>query len=100
MSREELLEYVCFTDYTNECSSCDGRYNCEDCKDAINPLLDEYDRQVRADAIEEFFGLLADEITEAEHRIETEDGDTYGLTSNEICGCIERAKEQLKEKRE
>jgi len=58
MSRAELLEKICYTDYTSECSACDGRYNCSDCKEAINPLLDEYDKQIRADAIDEFADYL------------------------------------------
>lgn len=57
----------------------------------------KYLRQGKADAIDEFLDLFMDELTEAEHSIETESGDTYGLTSNEICGCIESAKEKLKE---
>lgn len=55
-------------------------------------------RQSKADVIDEFFDLIADEIDEAERyaRI-TRNGI---LTIDEIYGCVESAKEKLKEKRE
>lgn len=57
--------------------------------------IDEHDKQIREDVIDEVFESLVDEISETEHHIETEDGDTYGLTSNELCGCIERVKQRF-----
>lgn len=51
----------------------------------------------RADAIDEFLDLLTNEINKAEHYIECVNGDRVGLSSNEICACIERAKEKVKE---
>lgn len=85
------LTYVCLWSKA-QIDDCD-RYKSAQCP------LEEHDAKVRAEAIDKFLDLFADEITEAEHIIETDEipGDTYGLTSTEICGCIESAKEQLKE---
>lgn len=62
MTRTELLEKICYSDYTNDCCSCDGHYNCQDCEDMLNPLFDEYDKQIRKDAIEELGKVLCDEL--------------------------------------
>lgn len=51
----------------------------------------------KRDAIDEFLDLLANELGKAEHYIECVNGDRVGLSSNEICACIERAKEKVKE---
>ena len=86
MSREELLGYVCFNNYVNKCSG----HNCEDCESAINPLLDEYDRQIRAEAIDEFVKAL-----EEHQQKNWIDNLEYGITFADI----EEVAKQLEEKK-
>ena len=53
MTRELLLEKICLSDCTYNCvilDSCD----CDYCNEKLNELLDEYDKQIRADAIDDF----------------------------------------------
>ena len=53
MTRELLLEKICLSDCTYNCvilDSCD----CDYCNVKLSELLDEYDKQIRADAIDDF----------------------------------------------
>lgn len=50
MTRELLLENICPTDYTDVCVLV----GCEHCNRVLNEMLDEYDKQIRAEAIDEF----------------------------------------------
>ena len=62
MTRKLLLEKICLSDCTYNCvilDSCD----CDYCNMKLNELLDEYDKQIRADAIDEFFEMLKNPIT-------------------------------------
>ena len=51
MTRELLLTQICPIEYTTDACVLVG---CEHCNVKLNELLDEYDKQIRADAIEEF----------------------------------------------
>ena len=71
MTRKLLLEKICFGDCVYGCvvySSCD----CDYCEVKLNELLDEYDKQIRADAIDDFAKRL-----KAECRIHYVDCDPY-----------------------
>lgn len=58
MDREELIERICLTDATYECGQVGFSGNCEKCEEVLNALLDEYDKQIKADAIDEFTDAL------------------------------------------
>ena len=61
MTRELLLEKICLSDCTYNCvilDSCD----CDYCNVKLNELLDEYDKQIRADAIDEFAKAIICEL--------------------------------------
>ena len=53
MNRDKLLNRICPTDRTYDCCNGDDKYNCNDCKRIMSKWLDEYDNQIRADAIDE-----------------------------------------------
>lgn len=63
MSREELIEKICPTDATYECGQGDCTSNCNDCNELLNALLDEYDKQIREDAIYEYKHKLIDDVS-------------------------------------
>ena len=54
MTRDILLNNLCPTDTTFDCWNGDEICNCDDCNRVLNKWLDEYDKQIRADAIDEF----------------------------------------------
>ena len=54
MTRELLLEYICPGYRAPNCFKGDISFNCNDCNRVLNEMLDKYDKQIRADAINEF----------------------------------------------
>ena len=63
MTRDELLFSICPGYRAPNCFKGDTSCNCEDCNHILNEWLDEYDKQIRADAIDEFFEMLKNPIT-------------------------------------
>ena len=60
MTRKLLLEKICLSDCTYNCvilDSCD----CDYCNVKLNELLDEYDKQIRTDAIDDFAKWLVEQ---------------------------------------
>ena len=58
MTREELLYKICPTDTTYDCRNGNKYCNCDDCVNEMNVWLEEYDKQIRTDAIEEYKNAL------------------------------------------
>ena len=63
MTRDILLNNLCPTDTTFDCWNGDEICNCDDCNRVLNKWLDEYDKQIRADVIEEFVKRLKAECS-------------------------------------
>ena len=53
MTRDELLFSICPGYRAPNCFKRDTSCNCEDCNHILNEWLDEYDKQIRVDAIDE-----------------------------------------------
>lgn len=70
MTRDILLNNLCPTDTTFDCWNGDEICNCDDCNRVLNKWLDEYDKQIRADAIDDFAKRLKAECRE--HYIDCE----------------------------
>ena len=58
MTREELLYKICPTDTTYDCRNGNKYCNCDDCVNEMNVWLEEYDKQIKANAIEEYKNAL------------------------------------------
>ena len=58
MTREELLYKICPTNTTYDCRNGNKYCNCDDCVNEMNVWLEEYDKQIRIDAIEEYKNAL------------------------------------------
>ena len=58
MTREELLYKICPTDTTYDCRNGNKFCNCDDCVNEMNVWLEEYDKQIRIEAIEEYKNAL------------------------------------------
>ena len=54
MTRDELLFSICPGYRASNCFKGDTSCNCNDCNRVLNEWLDEYDKQIKADAIDEF----------------------------------------------
>ena len=70
MTRNQLLYKICPTDMTFDCRTGNKSCNCYDCGRVLNKWLDEYDKQIRADAIDDFTKRLKAECRE--HYIDCE----------------------------
>ena len=55
MTRDELLNSICPMSRVYDCciADGDGDYDCDKCKRLTKEQFDEYDKQIRADAIDE-----------------------------------------------
>ena len=53
MTRDELLDSICPMSRVYDCCIADGDYDCDKCKRLTKEWFDEYDKQIRADAIDE-----------------------------------------------
>ena len=94
MTREELLESICPTAETYACN-IDNMGSCTYCNELMNRFLDEYDKQIRAEVIEELKGKK-DEII---RWLIKRDKEGYGTTDVELLDHILDIAEQLKEQK-
>lgn len=93
MTREELTEKICPTDATYECGQGDCTSNCNDCNELLNALLDEYDKQIRADAIEEYRLALHKKYADNKYLYES-NMEYWNLDMEEVDEIAKQLKEQ------
>ena len=86
MTREELIYEVCPYKSMIDCHSEEPytHFKCKDCSILMNNWFDEYDKQIRADAIDEFAKKLIQTVTSM-------------TTGFRVVGNIERIAKELKE---
>ena len=58
MTRDILLNSICPMSRVYDCCIADGDYDCDNCKRLTKEWFDEHDKQIRADAIDEFVKRL------------------------------------------
>lgn len=63
MTRNQLLYKICPTDPTFDCRTGNKSCNCNDCNRVLEEWLYDYEKQIRAEAIDEFFEMLKNPIT-------------------------------------
>ena len=63
MSRDTLLYKICPWDRTNDCCEGTSDFHCEDCAQLMGKWLDEYDKQIRAKAIDDFVNACEKQFT-------------------------------------
>ena len=54
MIRDILLNSICPMSRVYDCCIADGDYDCDNCKRLTKEWFDKYDKQIRADAIDDF----------------------------------------------
>ena len=61
MTRDELLFSICTINRVYDCCIADDDYDCDKCKRLTKEWFDEYDKQIRADAIDDFANWLVEQ---------------------------------------
>ena len=79
MSRNTLLYKICPMHRIYDCCNGTRDYQCYDCAQLMNKWLDEYDKQIRTEAIDDFVKFASDMPT-----VETEDGTIRPMWLEEI----------------
>ena len=54
MTRDKLLNSICPMSRVYDCCIADGDYDCDKCKRLTKEWFDEYDKQIRTNAIDDF----------------------------------------------
>lgn len=62
MTRNQLLYKICPTDPTFDCRTGNKSCNCNDCNRVLEEWLNEYDKQIRAKAINDYYNKLSEKI--------------------------------------
>lgn len=90
MNRDKLLFSICPMDRMYDCCNSKTDFCCDDCKQLMNKWLDEYDKQIRAEAIDGFVEKICEKYTEEERK------GNYKQYCGEIKQNISDIAEQLK----
>ena len=97
MTRDELLFSICTINRVYDCCIADDDYDCDKCKRLTKEWFDEYDKQIRADAIDEVSRAMYHQCFECDNDEDMQKWDSgnwfrYKLFEN----VIEQLKEQKK----
>ena len=93
MTRDKLLNNICPGCMTIGCCNGDKSCNCSDCNRVLNKWLDEYDKQIRADAIDDFANWIVEQGILGNRCISDGEITDYGRVY------AKKYKEQLKEQK-
>ena len=96
MTRDELLKKICpwgTCDCGDDYESC----NCDDCNRVLEEWLDEYDKQIRAEAINDYYRTLNEKIN-TDTNLKDTIRDIHDNVAQEMyCKGIDDLTEKLKE---
>ena len=62
MTRDELLFSICTINRVYDCCIADDDYDCDKCKRLTKEWFDEYDKQIRAEVINEYYNKINEKI--------------------------------------
>ena len=62
MTRDDLLNKICPMHRIYDCCNSDTNFHCEDCKQMMNGWLDEYDKQIRTEVINEYYNKINEKL--------------------------------------
>ena len=91
MIRDILLNSICPMSRVYDCCISDEDYDCDNCKRLTKEWFDEYDKQIRADAIDDFANWLVEQGILGNRCISDGEITDYGKVY------AKKYKEQLKE---
>ena len=95
MTRDDLLNSICPMSRVYDCCIADGDYDCDNCKRLIKEWFDEYDKQIRTDAIEEFVKAIEKHQTRQDSYLDPPYVE-MGLDMTDVLEVAEKLKEQNK----
>ena len=90
MDRDTLLYKICPWDRINGCCNGTRDYQCYDCAQLMNKWFDEYDKQIRVKAIDDFLTEICKMI------VQSESNGNYRFYAVEIKQSIADLAEKLK----
>ena len=90
MDRDTLLIKICPWDRVNGCRNGTRDYQCYDCAQLMNKWFDEYDKQIRVKAIDDFLTEICKMI------VQSESNGNYRFYACEIKQSIADLAKQLK----
>ena len=94
MTRDKLLNSICPMSRVYDCCIADGDYDCDNCKRLTKEWLDEYDKQIRADVIDDFVHKVKEHHYVLSDVINSTD---YGMFTVGIEQIAEELKEGVKQ---
>ena len=62
MTRQQLLYKICPTDTTLDCRTGNKSCNCYDCGRVLEEWLNEYDKEIRTEVINEYYNKINEKI--------------------------------------
>ena len=62
MTRDDLLNGICPMSRVYDCCIADGDYDCDNCKRLTKEWLDEYDKQIRTEVINEYYNKINEKL--------------------------------------
>ena len=62
MNRDELLFSICTINRVYDCCIADDDYDCDKCKRLTKEWFDEYDKQIRAEVINEYYNKINEKL--------------------------------------
>ena len=62
MTRDDLLNGICPMSRVYDCCIADGDYDCDNCKQLTKEWLDEYDKQIRTEVINEYYNKINEKL--------------------------------------
>lgn len=58
MTRDEIIDKICPSDAITDCCSGECLFGCDDCSLTLGFILDEYDKQIRAEERKKIINIL------------------------------------------
>ena len=89
MTRKQLLNLICPSDRKHDCED----FHCVDCNLLLIKWLDEYNKQIRADVIEEFVKAIEEHQTRQDSYLDPPYVE-MGLDMTDVLEVAEKLKEQ------
>ena len=97
MTRDELLYNICPMSRVYDCCIADGDYDCDNCKRLTKEWLDEYDKQIRTEVINEYYNKINEKL-KTDTNLKDTIREIHGNIAREMyCKGIDDLTEKLKD---
>ena len=97
MNRDDLLKRICPMSRVYDYCIADGDYDCDNCKRLTKEWLDEYDKQIRTEVINEYYNKINEKLKTDTHLKETIREIHDNVAQEMYCKGIDNLTEKLKD---